>query len=117
MTQVCLEKPQRYNTPGSLFFHPKPIWFDAIIKYGTSPMHLKTRAMEGLCNSSRAKKLFLEQKRRKMNYVKVFRKQRIEDIKRKDQQDFIDNVGGLRLDFPDKKVKYLDLQTGQPWTK
>ena len=107
MTQVCLEPPQRYNTPESLYFPPKPVWFDAMVKYGISPMHLKTRAMEGLCNASRAKKVITEQKRRKIKYDRVFRKQRIKDMKRKDQQDFIENIGGLRLDFPDKKVQYL----------
>ena len=107
MTQVCLENPQRYNTPESFFFQPKPVWFDAMVKYGTSSMHLKTRSMEGLCNASRAKKVITEQKRRKIKYDKVFRKQRIKDMMRKDQQDFIENIGGLRLDFPDKKVQYL----------
>ena len=101
---MCLEKPKLYNTPQSLHFQPKSVWFKAIVKYGTSPMHFKMRCMEGLSNASRAKKLIIEQRTMHTVYSDEHKKERVKDIKEMDQQMFIDHIGGLRIDFPDKKV-------------
>ena len=104
-SQVCLEPPRSYNAPESLEIPPKEPWFSAVIRYGNSPMHAKTRAMEALCKSGRARKLALEQRRygRTYKYTKAYKTIRDDQLKLKEQAEIIRDCGGLRLHFPDKK--------------
>jgi hypothetical protein len=68
-------------------------------------MHAKTRAMEALCKSGRARKLALEQRRygRTYKYTKAYKTIRDDQLKLKEQAEIIRDCGGLRLHFPDKK--------------
>ena len=102
--QVCLKPPSTYNTLAALHSEPVPIWFEAIVRYGCSPMHFKKGAMEALCIAARSRKIALEQRRRKRRYPREYFKSRLQEIKEADQEGFIQEVNGLRIDFPDKKV-------------
>ena len=51
--QVCLERPDSYNTKASLHFPPKAVWFAHIVRYGLSACHMRPRTMEGVMKASR----------------------------------------------------------------
>lgn len=102
---VCLQNPQLYNLPQSANFLPKEPWFSYIIRYGMSPMHVKGRTMEELMKTAQKRKIASEQKRRKMQYSKEYMKVRKTVVKKQMQRQFVEECGGLRIDFPDKKVR------------
>jgi hypothetical protein len=109
--QVCLEHPATYNSPEAINHKPKEKWFEKTKRYGMSPMHNKVRTMEGLCKASRKRRLNRLQKKVRRTYNKDQRKLMMKALKRKDQKSMQQQVGGLRLDFPDKKVI---LHPGEP---
>jgi hypothetical protein len=112
VSQVCLENPDQYSYAESFHFKPLSHWFPAIVRFGTSPMHAKPRAMESMCKASRAKRLARHQPRGH-RLAKLARKLQMKKMKLADQQSFVTKVGGLRIDFPDKKVGEYFARTTQ----
>jgi hypothetical protein len=103
--QVCMKDPATYNSPESLDYKPMDEWFEQTKRYGMSPMHCKVRAMEALCKASRQRRFNRLQKRIHKTYNKDQRKLVMKALKRKDQAIMQQQIGGLRIDFPDKKVR------------
>ena len=58
-----------------------------------------------LRTASVIKKINREQKQMKYKYKKKVRKARMKILKTKYQQLFIDDLNGLRVGFPDKRVR------------
>ena len=103
-TQVCLKPPVTYNTKRSLAYLPKTNWFEHIRKYGLSSMHMRPRTMEAFLKATRARDLRREEVERGEVFTKEERKARKTEMKKSQEQAFIDRSGGLRIDFPDTKV-------------
>lgn len=86
---------------------PKPGWFAVIRRFGTSTCHKPMIMMNHLIMASRMKRLRREQKRMRMQYSTKAKKLRLKTFKMEDQERFIKEVGGVRVDFANPKVCYL----------
>jgi hypothetical protein len=104
---VCLEPPTRYNAANSFNFPPVDKWFQAMQRYGSSPMHAKPKAMECLINGAMAMVLAKQLRRgqgKHYKYSKAYLASQKKLIKLAIQQQFVVRCRGLRINFPDKKV-------------
>ena len=104
---VCLQHPKHYNSLDETLFIYDKEWFREIVEFGCNPLHLKNGVIKELRTASVAKIIGREETARANigngKYTAKQKEKRRKHWERKYQEDFIKNVNGLRVGFPDRR--------------